>query len=54
MKLLQGNQLLEEVSVKRSKEERRLGKMRAEKLQVAHTQFATVGTIVWYFKECTA
>ncbi|CAI8051837.1 hypothetical protein GBAR_LOCUS28374 [Geodia barretti] len=40
MKLLQGSQLLEEVSIKRSKEEKRLEEARSKKLRAAQNKFS--------------
>ena len=45
MKLLQGSQLLEEVSIKRSKEEKKLEEARSKKLRAAQNQFSMVGPL---------
>ena len=45
MKLLQGSQLLEEVSIKRSKEEKRLEEARSKKLRAAQNKFSMVGPL---------
>ena len=45
MKLLQGSQLLEEVSIKRSKEEKRLEEAKSKKLRAAQNKFSMVGPL---------
>ena len=45
MRLLEGNQSLEEVSIKRDREEKKLEKLKSEKLRAVQSQFAMVGTL---------
>ena len=45
MKLLQGSQLLEEVSIKKSKEEKKLEEARSKKLRAAQNKFSMVGPL---------